>query len=70
MHSILPPLMRELKDWVPETRLKSAFVLHSIILHAENKATIELTSIIDGVVTAATDTEKRISDVVKKEIFI
>lgn len=70
MHSIVPPLVRDLSDWNPETRLKSVQVLHSLILHSENKATIQLSTLIDGIVSAAKDEEKKIGDIVSNSYYL
>lgn len=66
MHSFVSPLVRDLSDWSPETRLKSIQVLHCLILHAESKATIQLSTIIDGIVSAAKDENKKISQIVRE----
>ncbi|XP_054722252.1 dynein axonemal assembly factor 5-like [Uloborus diversus] len=57
-YNILPPLLNDLSDWVVETRVKSSQVLYSLILHAEEKATMQLSSILKGIVFAANDEAK------------
>ena len=69
MYGIIPPLVRDLSDWNPETRMKSVQVLHSLILHAENKATIQLSTIIDGIASAAKDEEKKIVGIVSFDCY-
>lgn len=69
LHSILPALIKDLTDWVLETRLKSSQVLYSLILHAEDKATIQLSSIINGIVSAAKDEDKEIKETVMSSIY-
>ncbi|KFM80495.1 HEAT repeat-containing protein 2, partial [Stegodyphus mimosarum] len=59
---ILPALLNDLADWVPETRIKSSKVLYSLILHSEDKATMHLSSIIEGIISIAKDEVKEAAE--------
>ncbi|GFY43692.1 dynein assembly factor 5, axonemal [Trichonephila inaurata madagascariensis] len=56
--SILPALVNDIADWSPETRSKSSKVLYSVLLHSEDKITIQLPKVLEGIMSSARADEK------------
>ncbi|GBN71211.1 Dynein assembly factor 5, axonemal [Araneus ventricosus] len=56
--NILPILLHDVADWVPETRIKSSKVLYSLVLHSEEKITMQLSKVLEGIMSAAKAEEK------------
>lgn len=65
LFNIVPALVRDIDDWVPETRIKSSQVLFSLILHAEDKMTIKLPSALEGILKGAGDEKKEVVEHVR-----
>ncbi|CAL1290357.1 unnamed protein product [Larinioides sclopetarius] len=60
--NILPPLLHDIADWVPETRVKSSKVLYSLVLHSEDKITMQLPKTLEGIMSAAKAEEKEANE--------
>jgi len=57
---IVPPLVRELEDWIVDIRLKASQLLYSLILNAESHITHHLEKILDGMYRASGDEDERV----------
>ena len=57
---IVPPLVRELEDWLVDVRLKASQLLYSLILNAETHITHHLEKILDGMYRASGDEDGRV----------
>ncbi|KAL8584267.1 hypothetical protein ACOMHN_034952 [Nucella lapillus] len=57
---ILPGLMRDIGDWVTETRVKSAQLLATLLLNLEDYITQHIEPLLTGLYRASTDEEKRV----------
>ncbi|XP_046385055.1 dynein axonemal assembly factor 5 isoform X2 [Ischnura elegans] len=66
LSKILPALVKELDDWTPEVRLKSAGLLYQLLLHSESAMTLNLDRILSGLYVAARDEEKNVTTQVEK----
>ncbi|XP_055939656.1 dynein axonemal assembly factor 5-like isoform X2 [Argiope bruennichi] len=62
LFNILPPLLHDMADWVPETRIKSSKVLYSLILHSEDKITMQLPKVLEGIMIAAKAEEREAAE--------
>ncbi|KAG8196959.1 hypothetical protein JTE90_009018 [Oedothorax gibbosus] len=60
LYNILQPLLNDIGDWVVETRVKTSQVLYSLVLHAEDKITIKLPSVLEGILLGAVDDNKEV----------
>ncbi|TRY97316.1 hypothetical protein DNTS_020600 [Danionella cerebrum] len=57
-----PALSRDLGDWLPQTRVKTAQLLRVLILHAEDHCTQHLASLLSLLYHACTDSESDVRD--------
>ncbi|GFG28909.1 hypothetical protein Cfor_12253 [Coptotermes formosanus] len=57
---IVPPLVRELENWIVDVRLKASQLLYSLILNAEIHITHHLEKILDGMYRASGDEDARV----------
>jgi len=57
---IVPPLVRELEDWLVDVRLKASQLLYSLILNAETHIIHHLEKILDGMYRASGDEDERV----------
>ncbi|PAA69588.1 hypothetical protein BOX15_Mlig023719g1 [Macrostomum lignano] len=69
LSKILPPLSRDLTDWVASTRLKSAQLLPHLILAAESYTTQHLETLLTAAYRAAADDEAGVRRGVDQAIF-
>uniref|UniRef100_A0A1I8JA28 TOG domain-containing protein n=1 Tax=Macrostomum lignano TaxID=282301 RepID=A0A1I8JA28_9PLAT len=69
LSKILPPLSRDLTDWVASTRLKSAQLLPHLILAAESYTTQHLETLVTAAYRAAADDEAGVRRGVDQAIF-
>ncbi|PVD38342.1 hypothetical protein C0Q70_00954 [Pomacea canaliculata] len=63
---ILPGLMRDICDWVVETRIKSAKLLYTLLINLEEYTTQHIEILISGMSKASLDEEKRVVEEVNK----
>lgn len=66
---ILPGLMRDICDWVVETRIKSAKLLYTLLINLEEYTTQHIEILISGMSKASLDEEKRVVEEVSNHIF-
>lgn len=57
---ILPGLMRDVLDWVLETRIKSASLLYTLLLNTEDYVTQHLEPLLMGMYRASVDEDQRV----------
>ena len=57
---ILPGLLRDICDWVVETRVKSAQLLKTLLLNLEDYTTQHIETLLTGLYRASMDEEKRV----------
>ena len=57
---ILPPLLRDIVDWVVETRIKSAQLLKTLLLNLEDYVTQHIEVLLTGLYKASLDEEKKV----------
>ncbi|GIY23566.1 dynein assembly factor 5, axonemal [Caerostris darwini] len=62
--NILPPLLKDIVDWKLETRIKSSKTLYSLILHSEDKITMKLPEVLEGIMNAVKIEGKQTIDIV------
>ncbi|XP_033749456.1 dynein assembly factor 5, axonemal-like [Pecten maximus] len=63
---ILPGLMRDVLDWVVETRIKSASLLYTLLINTEDYVTQHLEPLLTGMYRASVDEEKSVVANIRK----
>ena len=57
---ILPPLMKDMMDWVVDTRIKSAGLLCVLLINSEDYVTQHMEILLAGLNRASVDQEKQV----------
>ena len=57
---ILPAILRDLKDWTVNSRIKSSQLLHSLLYHMEDSITHHIQLVLDGLYKSSQDEEKSV----------
>ena len=57
---ILPAILRDLKDWTTNSRIKSSQLLHSLLYHMEDSVTHHVQLVLDGLYKSSQDEEKSV----------
>lgn len=60
LSKILPGLVRDLGDWVVETRVKCASLLYWLLINAEEYTTQHIEPLLNGLYKACLDEEPRV----------
>ena len=60
LSKILPGLMRDVCDWVLDTRVKSASLLYTLLLNAEEYVTQHMEILTSGMYRACADEDQRV----------
>nr|XP_039265298.1 dynein assembly factor 5, axonemal-like [Styela clava] len=58
LSKLMPAIIRDLGDWVPETRQKTSQLLHVLLLHAEEYTTQHMQPLMQALIRACADNEK------------
>ena len=60
LSKILPGLLRDLDDWVADTRIKSAKLLYTLLLNNEENITQHMEKLMTGLYRACHDEQKEV----------
>ncbi|KAL3876674.1 hypothetical protein ACJMK2_034478 [Sinanodonta woodiana] len=63
---ILPGLMKDVVDWVLETRIKSASLLYMLLLNSEEYITQHMEILLSGMYKACADEDQRVTNDIQK----
>lgn len=66
---ILPGLVRDLGDWVADTRIKSASLLYTLLINCEDYVTQHMEILLSGLYKASMDEEKQVVADVSLDFF-
>ena len=69
MSKIAPAALRDLTDWVVDTRVKAAQLMYWLVLYSERNTSQHAELLINGLTKAANDEDKRILESVGVCIF-
>lgn len=56
----MPGIIRDLGDWVPETKIKTSQLLHILLLHAEEYTTQHMQPLVQALLKACADNNKEV----------
>ena len=65
LSKILPGLVNDLGDWVAATRVKSASLLYTLLINAEDNMTQHMQKLITGLSKSCADEEKDVVQMVE-----
>lgn len=63
---ILTGLLKDLTDWLPATRIKSAHLLYTMVLNEEENTTQHLEKVLSGLYRASADEEMQVKTYVSE----